>query len=63
MSIGFARKRLGYERMPLHSEIVSFSGGLLKFLPKYKFIDEKIESRVVLLGKDKRRRKIKGSEI
>jgi len=63
MSIGFARKRLGYERMPLHSEIVSFSGGLLKFLPKYKFLNEKIDSRVVLLGKNKSRMKIKDSEI
>ena len=65
MSVGFARKRLGYERMPLHSEIKNFSFKLLKFLKskKYKFLDDKIESRVVLLGKDKRKMKIKIDEI
>lgn len=59
MSVGFARKRIAYEKMPLHEEIVEFSKKILKFLPKYKFLDEKIESRVVLLGKDKKDMKIK----
>jgi len=63
MSVGFARKRLGYERMPLHSEIKEFSEKLLKFLPKYKFLDEKIESRVVLLGKTRKNMKIRKREI
>ena len=63
MSVGFARKRLGYETMPSHSEIKKFSKQLLKFLPKYKFLDEKIESRVVLLGKSKARMKIKKGEV
>lgn len=63
MSVGFARKRLGYERMPTHSEIKSFAFKLLKFLPKYKFLDEKIESRVVLLGKSRKKMKIKVNEI
>jgi len=58
MSVGYARKRLGYDRMPTHSEIKEFTKILLKYLPKYKFLDEKIESRVVLLGKDKRKMKI-----
>jgi tRNA wybutosine-synthesizing protein 1 len=63
MSVGFARKRLGYERMPTHSEIKNFSEKLLKFLPEYKFLDEKIESRVVLLGKDTEKMRIKKGEI
>lgn len=65
MSVGFARQRLGYERMPLHSEIKEFSKKLLNFLKseKYNFLDEKIESRVVLLGKSKRDMKIKRGEI
>lgn len=63
MSIGYARKRLGYERMPNHSDIKAFSKLLLKFLPKYKFLDEQEVSRVVLLGKDKRKMKIKEGEI
>jgi len=65
MSVGFARERLGYERMPLHSEIIEFSDKLIKQLKKekYKFLDDKTESRVVLLGKDKKRMKIKVGEI
>jgi tRNA wybutosine-synthesizing protein 1 len=59
MSVGFARKRLGYERMPSHSEIRDFAFKLLKFLPKYKFLDEQEFSRVVLLGKDKKKMKIR----
>jgi len=63
MSVGFARKRLGYEKMSNHKEIKAFSKSLLKFLPEYKFLDEQEFSRVVLLGKDKKRMKIKKSEI
>jgi tRNA wybutosine-synthesizing protein 1 len=62
MSVGFARERLGYERMPYHKEIVDFSKEVFKFLPEYKILDEKTESRVVLLGKDKKDMKIKKSE-
>lgn len=58
MSVGFARKRLGYEKMPSHAEIKAFSKKLLKFLPKYKFLDEQEFSRVVLLGKNKKKMKI-----
>jgi tRNA wybutosine-synthesizing protein 1 len=63
MSVGFARKRIGYEKMPNDNEIKDFSVRLLKFLPKYKLLDEKEESRVLLLGKDKSKMKIKSSEI
>lgn len=63
MSVGFARKRLGYERMPTHKEIKNFAGKLLKFLPKYKFLDEKQESRVVLIGKSRKNMKINKEEI
>jgi tRNA wybutosine-synthesizing protein 1 len=62
MSVGFARERLGYDRMPYHKEIVEFSKEVLKFIPEYKFLDEKKESRVVLLGKNKKDMKIKKSE-
>jgi len=34
-----------------------------EFLPKYKLLDEQPVSRVVLLGKDKKRMKIKSNEI
>jgi len=65
MSVGFARKRLGYETMPTHEEIRNFSEKLERELKdgKYEILDEKTESRVVLLGRDRRKMKIKKSEI
>ncbi len=63
MAVGYARKRLEYERMPSHDEIKDFAKKLLKFLGEYKFLDEQVISRVVLLGKDKGKMKIKKSEI
>jgi len=62
MSVGFARQRLGYERMPYHKDIVEFSKKILEFLPEYKILDEKKESRVLLLGKNKAYMKIKKNE-
>jgi len=65
MSVGFARQRLGYERMPLHYEIRDFSRKLLKLLKseKYNFLDEKIVSRVVLLGKSRKKMKMQQNQI
>lgn len=63
MCVGFARQRIPYNKMPYHKDIVEFSKKILKFLPEYKLLDEKEESRVVLLGKDKRDMKIKPNEI
>ncbi len=63
MSVGYSRNRLGYERMPFHEDILKFSKELLKFLPNYKFLDEKEDSRVVLLGKSKKDMKIKKEKI
>ncbi len=60
---GFSKKRLSYGNMPSHKEIIEFSKNLLELLPDYKFLDDKFESRVVLLGKDKSRMKIKEEEI
>lgn len=63
MSIGFARERLGYKKMPFHKDIREFSEKLLKFLPGYNFLDEKVFSRVVLLGKERKRMRINDKEI
>ena len=63
MCVGFANQRIPYEKMPYHRDIVEFSKLLLKFLPEYKILDEKKESRVLLLGKDKSDMKIKPNEI
>ncbi|MFH1249251.1 MAG: 4-demethylwyosine synthase TYW1 [archaeon] len=61
MSVGFSRQRLPYERMPSHQEIMEFSQKIAK-LCNLKVLDEKIESRVVVLGKDKKELKIKKKE-
>ena len=65
MSVGFARKRLGYDKMPTHKEIKNFAEKLIKELmliqvKDYKFLDEQEVSRVVVLGKNKDELKIKG---
>lgn len=64
MAIGFSRARLGYEMMLSHSEIKDYSRKLAKELKSgYKILDEHKLSRVVLIGKDKKRMKIKEREI
>jgi tRNA wybutosine-synthesizing protein 1 len=63
MCVGFANKRLDYSKMPYHKDIVKFSKRILEFLPEYQILEEKKESRVLLLGKDKKDMKIKNSEI
>mgnify|MGYP001578873464 CR=1 FL=1 len=51
MSIGYARYRISYEQMPTHEEIKDFALEIAR-LNKLKLIDEKKESRVVLLMKE-----------
>ena len=46
--VGFSRKRLKKENMPLHKEIREFAKKIAKY-SNYKIIDEKEQSRVVLL--------------
>ncbi len=48
MSVGFARERLPYSRMPLHQEIREFAEQIAE-KSSYKVADEKSDSRVVLL--------------
>ncbi len=50
MWVGFSRERLTIENMPLHSEIKEFAEQIAKD-SGYKVIDEKNESRVVLLAR------------
>lgn len=52
MWIGFSRKRLKEENMPLHKEIRKFAEGIGKETG-FKIIDEKEDSRVVLLANEK----------
>ncbi len=68
MSVGFARERLGYDRMPSEKEMEEFISTLLEELEKiglkeYKLLDKHEFSRAYVLGKDKKQLKIKTSEI
>ncbi len=58
MPIGDARYRLTMENMPYHSEIKDF-GKKIARLNKLKIVDEKKDSRVILLMKKDKGRKIK----
>jgi tRNA wybutosine-synthesizing protein 1 len=63
ISVGFARQRIAYEKMPLHEEIIEFAEKIIAELKKLgveiKILDEKKESRVVVLGKNKGELKIR----
>ncbi|MCD6522629.1 MAG: 4-demethylwyosine synthase TYW1 [Candidatus Diapherotrites archaeon] len=59
MLVGYSRKRLRIENMPLHEEVLSFAKQIEEHLPGYKIIDEKKDSRVVLLSNGKKNTKIK----
>jgi len=64
MAIGFSRERLGYEMMLSHEDIKKYSKILTKELGhEYKLLDEHKLSRVVLIGKDKRKMKIRKEDI
>lgn len=51
MWVGYSRQRLEIQNMPYHDEVKKFAKELAK-LTGYKIIDEKKESRVVLLSRD-----------
>ncbi len=57
VAVGFSRNRLGISFMPLHSEIKNFAQEVAKH-SGYKIIDEKQNSRVVLLMKKDRKDRI-----
>lgn len=61
MSVGFARERLGYDKMPNYNEMLNFVKKLEKELKEtgYKFLDSHERSRAFVLGKDKKELRIK----
>jgi len=64
MAIGFSRARLGYDLMLSHKQIKEYSKKLAKELGNsYKIIAEHKLSRVVLIGKDKAKMKIRKNQI
>ncbi len=59
MNVGYSQYRLPYESMPKHNEILEFAADIAKY-SGCKIIDQKPESRVVLLAKkDFKGRKMK----
>ncbi|MBS3090490.1 4-demethylwyosine synthase TYW1 [Candidatus Pacearchaeota archaeon] len=58
MAVGSSRQRLPYDRMPLHSEVRGFAENIAKHAG-LRILDEKKESRVVLLGKSRKNLKLK----
>ena len=62
MSVGFARERLGYDRMPDDKEMEDFSKKLAK-ATGLKILDSHEFSRAYVIGKDKKSLKIKKREI
>jgi len=67
MSVGFARNRkgMGYEAMPRHELIKDYAERIAISLRKedYKILEEHSPSAVVLIGKDKKKMKIKKCEM
>lgn len=64
MSVGFARQRLGYNRMPNYEEIQDYAKKIVEKLGEgYKILDGHEFSRVVLVGRNKGMMKIRGGEI
>ena len=65
MSVGFARDRLGYDRMPTHKEMLMFIKKLEKELSGtgYKLQDQHESSRAYVLCKDKKDLKIKKKDF
>lgn len=61
MSVGFARERLGYDRMPFYSEMKAFAKLLAKET-ELKVLEGHEHSRAFVLGKNKKDLKIKKSE-
>lgn len=62
MSVGFARERLGYDRMPWHEDVLAFAKKLAT-ATGLKILDEHYFSRAVVLGRERRELKIKEDEI
>jgi len=64
MSVGFARQRLGYDKMPTNEEMKNFIKLIERELDGtgYKLLDNHERSRAFVLGKKKEELKIKKSE-
>jgi tRNA wybutosine-synthesizing protein 1 len=61
MSVGYARERMGYDKMPWHKEVKDFAEKIAEELKDrgYKILAESERSNVVMLGKNKKDMKIR----
>ena len=59
MFVGYSRQRLTIENMPSHEETTAFAAEIQKTLPGYEIVDEKKDSRVVLLSNNEKEQTIK----
>ncbi len=57
MPVGYASFRMSYDQMPTHAEITAFARKL-QDLTDYRIVDEKKDSRVVLLTKQNSKRRM-----
>ncbi len=57
MHVGSSRERLLIEQMPYHEEVKAFAAEICKHC-SYRFIDEQVSSRVVLLMKEDRKDRV-----
>lgn len=62
MSVGFARERLGYERMPSYDEMKNFVEKL-STATGLKILDSHEHSRVWVMGREKKKLRIRNREI
>lgn len=55
MYLGYSRRRLREENMPSHEEIFSYAEKFLKDLKNFEIMDEREESRIVLLSNQEKK--------
>jgi len=65
MSVGFARERMDYDKMPMWEEVIEFAKKIQKELKEqgHKILGKHEYSRAIVLGKNKKELKIKENQI
>ena len=53
MFVGYSQRRLSFDNMPLHEEVVEFAKKLEEQLPSYEIINQHKPSRIVLMKNNK----------
>lgn len=58
ISVGYARKRFGYEKMPDYAQVKGYAEKIAKAI-NYIVINHHVPSKIVLLGKEENRKRMK----